>query len=441
MNFLERIKNSEIHTTTAIIFLILLLGAVFIWTKNYNFINKFEVAAALSGANNALAFGDKPALSNPDYYESVKKDLIGKQASFVEANLSSMTLRVYKDGNIALEVPILTKGKKDSWWETPAGLYKAESKLKKHLSSFSPVYTDWNVQFQGNFFIHGWPYWKATGDPVASTYSGGCIRLSNADAEAVYDLVDIDMPILVFEDKTSSTNHEYVYSLNMPTITAESYLVADLNNDFVFLEKDSAKVVELGNITKLLTALVVTDFLDIERTVTYNNIKYTVFDLLFPLLIKNSDDVAQTLARPLGSERALSLMQQKANSIGMAHTTIASVDGIEASNPTNAEDVYHLANFLYNYRKFILKLSNNIVSNNAYGTPAIKVENTNPFKLDPTYIGGNISKNSSGKESGVAVFEVKFGEEIRPIALVVINSENASEDIQNSLNYIKSAYK
>jgi hypothetical protein len=42
-----------------------------------------------------------------------------------------MVLRVYQDGSSTLEVPIVTKGRKGSWWETPAGLYKINTKENK----------------------------------------------------------------------------------------------------------------------------------------------------------------------------------------------------------------------------------------------------------------------------------------------------------------------
>ena len=52
------------------------------------------------------------------------------------------------------------------------------------------------IQFDGNYFIHGWPYYP-DGTSVAKGYSGGCIRLSTEDAEELYGLVDIDMPIII----------------------------------------------------------------------------------------------------------------------------------------------------------------------------------------------------------------------------------------------------
>src|SRR5579862_5292212 len=97
-------------------------------------------------------------------------------ATFIEANLSTMQLTYYVNGSVAEQFKILAKGRPGSWWETPAGLYKVQEKIPSDFSGFAHVYSPWALDFQGNFLIHGWPYYPG-GTPVGSTYSGGCIRL------------------------------------------------------------------------------------------------------------------------------------------------------------------------------------------------------------------------------------------------------------------------
>ena len=159
-------------------------------------------------ADPSFLYGSEPALSNPDFFGKVKQELVNDKNSFIEANLSSMKLTVYKDGVAVKEVPILTKGRPGSWWETPAGLYQVELKKENHFSSFGKVYQPWSVAFQGNFFIHGWPYYPG-GEPVSSSFSGGCIRLSTEDAKTIYELASVDMPVLVFEEDFASDDFSY----------------------------------------------------------------------------------------------------------------------------------------------------------------------------------------------------------------------------------------
>lgn len=446
MSFLNRLFTREIPLWFVCL-LLAIAGGSFMFIEPYLQADRLSITVSgPDGTQTELSYGSEPKLSNPNFYESVKEDLLRSHTGFIEANLSSMTLRVYKPEDSAehpsLEVPILTKGKKGSWWETPAGLYKVEGKIPKHLSSFSPVYTEWNLPFQGNFFIHGWPYWKASGEPVTSTYSGGCIRLSSEDAKKVYDLAQAGMPVLVFEESAGSTTPTHAYSANMPDISAASYLAADLENNFVFLKKDANLSVPLGSMTKLLTALVATDYMDIERKVQLNGTSHTLYDLLFPLFLEDSDAAALAITKPLGSSRALTLMNSKAAAIGMTHTSITDPAGNATSTASTAEDIFHLANFLYNYRLFILHFTNKVIGNTSYGPSAFGgLPNTNPFKDMEGYIGGMVGKNEDGSRSALAVYEVDFGGTKRPVAIVTLGSSQVVEDTTAILDYIKRAYK
>ena len=159
-------------------------------------------------SSSTVEYGSYPALSNPDFFASTLKQLIASKVDFVEADLTQMRLTIHRSGEAAFTVPILTKGREGSWWETPAGFDRVETKEKSHFSTFGQVYQPWSMAFQGNFFIHGWPYHE-DGTPVASTYSGGCIRLSTPDAKRVYDLVSIGTPVLVRTDAFTPDNFSY----------------------------------------------------------------------------------------------------------------------------------------------------------------------------------------------------------------------------------------
>lgn len=453
MNIWKKIQEKEIHLWVVFSICTLVLAGLFVYSKYYS-TNQYNLSITNSGnENQSLKYGTWPSLSNPNFYQSVKDEFIDKKANFVEVNLSTMKLRVYKNGQIIKEVTILSKGKKGSWWETPAGLYKAENKIPKHLSSFSPVYTEWNIPFQGNFFIHGWPYYAANNEPVKSSYSGGCIRLSDEDAKAVYDEVKVGMPILVYEETLSKA--DYTYEANVPNVSAENYIVGDLGSNFVFMKKDSTEPIPLQSISKLLTALVATDYMDIERVITgvkgsesdktkrvIDGQKYSVYDLLFPLLLESSNDASASLSKELGNIRYVNLMNDKAKSIGMINTVIKDPYGTESGNITTSEDTFHLAQYLYNYRKFILDLSNNKVANASYGKSIFdSLTNQTTFKDNPNYLGGIKSTSPNGKEYLLSIFNISFSGQKTPVVFVVNNSNNAEEDTRIMLEHIKTAYK
>ena len=79
---------------------------------------------------------------------------------------------------------------------TPTGSFEALTKEENHFSSIGKVWMPYSVQFHGDYFIHGWPYYPG-GEPVPQGYSGGCVRLSVEDAKELYALIKVGMPILV----------------------------------------------------------------------------------------------------------------------------------------------------------------------------------------------------------------------------------------------------
>ena len=100
----------------------------------------------------------------------------------------------------------------------------------------------------------------------------------------------------------------------MPSILAPIYLAADLQNNHVFTSKDSTKEVPIASITKLMTALVTTEYINLDNTATvpkeaiiYTSkarlkpgMKLTIYQLLFPLLMESSNEAAETIARYYG---------------------------------------------------------------------------------------------------------------------------------------------
>jgi D-alanyl-D-alanine carboxypeptidase len=407
--------------------------------------------------SNKFIFGDFPKFSQPDFYLEVKQKLLNEKIKFLEADLDKMQLYLYEDGQLKINVPILAKGKEGSFWETPAGLYKINTKEKNHFSSFGRVYMPYSMQFQGNFFIHGWPYYP-NGKDVESTYSGGCIRLSNADAKKIFEMTQIGMPLLVFE-KSSEENDNFNYIYAGPKLSAESYLAIDLKNNFVLANKNNSEVLPIASLVKFLTAITSIDYIDIEREIYISkemlattsvprlktNQKYSLYELLFPLLLESSNEAGEAISRFLGRERFINLLNQKANSLGMTNTKITDPTGVEASNVSTPNDLFLLAKYLYFNRKFILNLSNNNLKDSPYSNFQFKdLKNFNIVfdeSFIPNFIGGKIGKSTASKESYLGIFEFDFKGVKRPIAFIILGSSNINNDLNELINWVLKTYE
>lgn len=397
-------------------------------------------------------YGSWPELENSDFFAKVKRQFIDSKATFIEADLSQMKVRFYQDGAAQQEIPILTKGREGSWWETPAGLYRIETKEKDHFSSFGRVHQPYSMEFQGNFFIHGWPYYS-DGTPVATTYSGGCIRLSTENAKTLFGLVKVGTPVLVY--KKDFSKDDFSYAFKTPELSSTHYLAADISNNFIFLGKGQSDVVPVASLAKLVTALVATEYINLDDVLTVNKEdlvftslprlkegqKISAYNLLYPLLMESSNEAGFVLARHLGHKRFVVLMNQKAKALGMAHTTFADPAGMKAENVSTAEDLFALSQYLYNNRSFILNMSAGRIKNSAYGPSEFTdLKNLNVFDADPRFMGGKVGESTAAKQTILSVFKIEFGSSTRPVVFIALNSENREADAKAMLEYVTNRY-
>ncbi len=411
-----------------------------------------EIPSATSTAG--LAYGTLPALLDPAYHAEVREKLIAARASFVDADLERMRLAVYEDGKEALMVPILAKGRVGSWWETPAGIYKVETREENHFSSFGHVYQPYSLAFQGNFFIHGWPYYE-DGTPVAESYSGGCIRLSTEDARRVFDLVKTGLPVIVHGANIEPDS--FGYDLKSPRVTADAYLVADVKNGTVLTKRDESSVVPIASITKLVSGLVTTEYLNLDKSVRVpaDAIVYTsvprlragsevrIYDLLYLLLTESSNEAAQTLASALGRETFVRRMNEKAAAINMQSTVFTDASGADKGNVSTAEDLFTLLKYIYVNRQFLFGITAGKVETSAYGPLAFR--NVRNFNIVPgvseDLIGGKVGETLAAGKTYAGIFSVKIGGEMREVAVILLGSRDEYADAKSLISFIKNTYQ
>jgi len=84
----------------------------------------------------------------------------------IDANLETMQLTLLEDGMAIKQFPIGAIGNPYSG-PTPVGSFDIKTKEPNHFSSISKVWMPYSMQFQGDYFLHGWPYW-----PDGTRYEG-----------------------------------------------------------------------------------------------------------------------------------------------------------------------------------------------------------------------------------------------------------------------------
>jgi hypothetical protein len=399
-----------------------------------------------------LGYGSRDArVAGADFFEKTKNTLLAEKKSFVEANLTAMNLVVYKDGVETLSVPIKSKGREGSWWETPSGIYRAEGKERNHFSSFGHVYMPWSIPFQGNFFIHGWPYHE-DGSPVPEGYSGGCIRLEDTYAEQVYNLVEPGMPILVYEN--TAEGDSFTYTPRSPHIGADEYLVADLDSNAVLLSSRAQEKRDTQAMANMFTALVASEYQNIDKEVSFeahtSSSRFatpgtqSIYQIFFPLLMEHDSYAAFVLAHYFGEGRFAGLAEKKLRAMGMNATTLDTLTPSGTLAHTTAEDIFLFLQYLIHNRSFLLSVSAGTVKTNTYGEPVWQgITPQHPLFGTGGFVGGMYAGDVERGYDVFSVLETSFGKEgtKRRIAYIVFGSKDPLHDTLSLKAHVQSMYE
>lgn len=405
-----------------------------------------------------------------------RKSYIEQEISFIEVNLREMKLYLYEDGRLTKEFPVLTKGREGSWWETPTGNYAVLSKVANHFSSIGKVWMPWSIQFYGNFFIHGWPYYS-DGTPVATTYSGGCVRLSVEDAKEIFEFVEKSMPILMLETPDIIGKADEIIAkkasenLVPPLISAKTALITDLDSGQVLLDKNAGEPLPIASLIKLMTGVVASELIYLERSIRVlpsmlsglfqesilsSNIfspflagisfiagkSYTAFDLLYPLLMQSSNEAASIIASFIGKDKFIVEMNRKAASLAMSETQFADSSGKDNRNISTAKDLAKLARYILEKRKFLFDISKG-KNYLAFGPLNFgDLKNYNEFVDYENLIGVKNGETRAAGQTLLTVWNLRSGENSaeKRIAIIVLGSEDRKEDTTSLLGWLKNNF-
>lgn len=382
-----------------------------------------------------------------DPYEIAKVSFVSAKEDFLEINFSQNKVVKYQDGEAQEEASVLAKGDPQGWGGTPAGLYDIKGKNRVAYSAISEVYMPYALHFYGKYLVHGEPYYPS-GQVLQSEYSGGCIRVQNDEMKEVFDVVSYSLPVLVIDKERDGYKYVPKKDVSLPSLTAQSYLVADIDSGFILEEKNSEEIRPIASLTKLMTAVIATEQVDLRKSVRVTDSmlqafgstqgftagkEYRVVELLYPLLTESSNDVAEAVAGFLGRDRTLSLMNEKADSLFMRNTVYTDPSGLDAGNVSTAQDIFLLARYINNNRPPLWDISKGSAVR-SFGDPQFNraaLKNKNVFRDDLSFRGGKSGFLRVSKYTGVFLFDVVTAEgQVRTIAITVLGSDNLSSDVK-----------
>ncbi len=253
-----------------------------------------------------------------------------------------------------------------------------------------------------------------------------------------------------------------------PSVQAEGVLLADLDSDFIFFQRQSNVRRPIASVTKLMTALVARKYLpgdeeiimtkesltvDGDAPIFYANEKITVNDLIKAMMIISSNKAAMALANHIGQDKFVELMNNMAKQLEMTQTSYAEPTGLSFLNQSSPADLKKLMKYIVSEYPNLLLIAQNSEDKIQGKNPNVVHELTNinyiahqpQFLKDLgiTFLGGKTGFTDEALQTFCGLFLVpskRANEEPRRILVVVLGTPDRYNDIENLLRWLDKAY-
>jgi D-alanyl-D-alanine carboxypeptidase/poly-gamma-glutamate capsule biosynthesis protein CapA/YwtB (metallophosphatase superfamily) len=238
-------------------------------------------------------------------------------------------------------------------------------------------------------------------------------------------------------------------SMKKLKISAESYIVGDLNTGEIILAKNAEKKLPIASVSKLMTALVTseikedTDIAKVSKTAlaTYGENgnfklgeKIKTGDLLYPLLLESSNDAAEILAEHYGRTDFLNKMNLQAKKIKMNSTSFDDPSGLSFKNQSTVSDLFKLTGYIKQKQPSLF----DITTKRSYSNTKHSWFSTNQFLNESGYTGGKSGYTNPARQTVVSTFSLPMGQSgSRPIAITLLQSTDRKKDIDTIIKYLR----
>ncbi|HYU65006.1 MAG TPA: serine hydrolase [Candidatus Paceibacterota bacterium] len=246
-------------------------------------------------------------------------------------------------------------------------------------------------------------------------------------------------------------------SIPKPVIDAKSALVYDVRSERFLYDFNSKQRLPIASLTKLMTALVVIDNLDLKEEVTipkeavrvdgskqdlYAGEIISVEDLLQTMLIGSSNDAAKALAMYGQSKNIdfIAKMNEQASLLGMKDTQFLDPAGLNDNAYSTAQDFVKLVAHALKYNKIWEVLRQPELTLKSQGAPERQIKNTDQLL-------GTIDNLLGGKTGytdialGCMVVAVNVNNKHDTLISIVLGSTNRFEDTKKLIDWVTQAYR
>jgi serine-type D-Ala-D-Ala endopeptidase (penicillin-binding protein 7) len=222
-----------------------------------------------------------------------------------------------------------------------------------------------------------------------------------------------------------------------PAIADRASLVADLQTGSVIYGMNVNRRWPLASLTKLMTATVVLDKLDLSQKVTVTPAAvavdpneatlqagdvYVVADLLRVMLLPSSNVAAEALANAYGRPQFLAEMNARAAAWDMAGTHYDDPSGLSVGNQSTASDLLRLAQKIYADYPQILAITRTpqVTITELGSSRQASVKSINDFAGRSDFIGGKTGYTDEAAGNLLSIFKYKN----QPVLIIVLGTDD-----------------
>lgn len=161
-------------------------------------IKQADTAAELKAAIEA---GETKTMTPVYLFSGYSRDSYDIGNTYVEIDLTNQMMYFYKEGTLLVETPVVT-GNPSRGNATPPGVFALDNKKSPAVlkgEDYASDVTYW-MPFNQNVGIHDCGTWRTEfgGDIYLTNGSHGCVNTPYAEAEEIYNNIEIGMPIIVY---------------------------------------------------------------------------------------------------------------------------------------------------------------------------------------------------------------------------------------------------
>jgi D-alanyl-D-alanine carboxypeptidase len=256
-----------------------------------------------------------------------------------------------------------------------------------------------------------------------------------------------DEAYLEIEEKDS---HYILQQLDrLGNIQARSFLVGDLNTGEIIFERKPHTQYPIASVTKYMTAYTAAESLDPNELadITAAKLKVegnrawfrvgdslTIRELLYPLLLVSSNDAGEIISEQHERKSFINKMRASALKLGMNHTNFDDPTGLSKNNHSTARDLFTMMRAVRRDYPQIIDISRLSFKENGNYT----WRNINKASSFPEFRGGKTGYTNAARQTSIGYYQIKLAnDQIKNIAVVILQSNTREQDTRNVLEYLK----